>query len=155
MRSRFCLPAAVLMVMVTLAPGLVAAQGSPLVATVNGAGRLYIPSIDPGSLFEMAVLLKEDGSATGNFVCHIPGPAGSALIGNVSAGAVNEDGSVTFSGVCFFVLPGGGIVPGLDYEVTAYPGGPGVAYLLLSVPDAGILDDPEFVVAGKIQIRMP
>lgn len=129
-------------------------SASPVVATVNGAGRLYIPSIEAGSLFEMAVLINADGSASGNFVCHIPGRSGSSLIGVVRDGNVNADGSVTFSGVCSFVLPGGGIVADLYFEVTAYDGGPEGGYLLLSVPDAGILADPEFVVAGKIQSRI-
>lgn len=123
---KVCWAAAFVAAGVIAGPSNSATASGPPVANVNGAGALYIPSIDAESLFGMGVLIDADG-ASGHFECHIPGPTGSALAGDVSDGSLNDDGSVTFSGVCFFVLPGLGIVPDLPYEVTAYPGGPGEA----------------------------
>lgn len=132
-----------------------AAGDSEVVATVDGGGVVYIPVLDIDSRIGIGGVINADGTARGHFNCHVPDPTFPILVGDVSAGALNDDDSVTLGGHCALLFPGGEMLTDLPYTVTAYAGGPGEGLLVLDVPDAGIVDCPEVVVSGHIQIKVP
>ena len=52
---------------------------------------------------------------------------------DVTAGGLNADGSATFTGVGAVHLGNGQIFRGMPFQVSAWPGGPGVGTMQLTV----------------------
>jgi hypothetical protein len=127
-------------------------------------------SVD-GSQFGMGVAILGNGAARGHFLCLMAGRSqilGLSLMsveGRVTEGVLNADGSATFTGVGSVNLGNGTIVREVSFRVTAWPGGPGVGTMQLTVIGAfegvpgdttignGNYDLPnETVTSGRIAI---
>lgn len=124
-----------------------------------------------GSQFGMGVAIQGGGSARGHFLCLMAGRSqilGLSLMsvgGRVTEGALNADGSATFAGVGSVNLGNGETFRAVPFRVTAWPGGPGVGTMKLTVIGAfdgvpgdtnvgnGNYDLPnETLVSGRIAI---
>jgi hypothetical protein len=124
-----------------------------------------------GSQFGMGVAILGNGAARGHFLCLMAGRSqilGLSLMsveGRVTEGVLNADGSATFTGVGSVNLGNGTIVREVSFRVTAWPGGPGVGTMQLTVIGAfegvpgdttignGNYDLPnETVTSGRIAI---
>lgn len=131
-----------------------ALAGKPLV-TVSGGGTASFDEV-PGleSQFAVGATFRDDGSVDGRFVCMITGMV--TISGDITDGSVNGDGSVTVSGTALgidHVPEFFGPFKGCEFEVTLWPGGPGVGAFLYNdcvVPPPG---DAETVTSGHIQIK--
>jgi len=105
-------------------------------ADLDGDGQI------DGSQFGLVVAIMGNGAARGSFLCLMAGRSeilGLHLMsvqGQVTGGVLNADGSATFSGIASVNLGGGTIVPGKPFQVTAWPGGPGVGKMQLTVVGA-------------------
>jgi hypothetical protein len=92
-----------------------------------------------GSQFGMRVDVLGDGVARGHFLCLMAGRSqilGLSLMsveGRVKEGSLNADGSATFAGVGSVNLGNGQIFRDVSFRVTAWPGGPGVGMMQLTV----------------------
>lgn len=124
-----------------------------------------------GSQFGMGVAIQGGGAARGHFLCLMAGRSqilGLSLMsveGRVTEGVLNADGSATFAGIGSVNLGNGEIFRAVPFRVTAWPGGPGVGKMQLTVIGAfdgvpgdtnvgnGNYDLPnETVVSGRIAI---
>jgi hypothetical protein len=124
-----------------------------------------------GSQFGMGVAILGNGAARGHFLCLMAGRSqilGLSLMsveGRVTEGVLNADGSATFAGVGSVNLGNGEIFRAVPFRVTAWPGGPGVGKMQLTVIGAfdgapgdtnignGNYDLPnETVASGRIAI---
>jgi hypothetical protein len=105
-------------------------------ADLDGDGRV------DGSQFGMGVAIMGSGAAKGQFLCLMAGRSqilGLHLMsvqGQVTAGVLNADGSATFSGIGSVNLGGGTIFRDVPFTVTAWPGGPGLGKMQLTVVGA-------------------
>jgi hypothetical protein len=153
MRTVFSVLAAALLL---AAPA--AARAADPVAMVNGGGRADFVAT-PHSLttsgftnFSAGLTVYDDGTASGHFVCEIPGIV--IVSGDVLEGSVNDDGSVTVSGLAHgYFHPDAMLFTDLPFAVTFRAGGPGVGgfdYVDGSFPPD--LYDTELVSRGKIKI---
>lgn len=131
-----------------------AAHAARPLAKVSGGGTASFDDIEGlESQFAIGATIRDDGTAQGRFVCMIVGMV--AITGDISNGVLNGDGSVTFSGVGhgidltpeFF-----GPFQGCEFEVTLWPGGPGVGGFVYS--DCVVTDDAETVESGTIMIKV-
>jgi hypothetical protein len=171
MKKLIVLLAAMMMTYV-LATAAFAADG--LMVQGGGTGTfgadLDGDGIVDGSQFGMEVAVL-DGAARGHFLClmagrsQILGLSVRSVEGRVREGALNADGSVTFAGVGSVNLGNGQIFGDMSFRVTAWPGGPGVGMMQLTVIGAfdgvpgdtnignGDYDLPsETVASGRIAI---
>ena len=102
-------------------------------ADLDGDGRI------DGSQFGLVVAMMGSGAARGSFLCLMAGRSqilGLHLMsvqGQVTGGTLNPDGSASFSGTGSVNLGGGTIFQGVPFRVTAWPGGPGVGKMQLTV----------------------
>lgn len=105
-------------------------------ADLDGDGQI------DGSQFGLVVAMMGSGAARGSFLCLMAGRSqilGLHLMsvqGQVTGGTLNPDGSASFSGTGSVNLGGGTIVQGKTFRVTAWPGGPGVGKMQLTVVSA-------------------
>jgi hypothetical protein len=130
---------------------------------VNGGGTgLFIdPSITPTDLglttnFAVGLTIHEDGTASGNFTCLVPGIV--VIVGDYTAGSYDATtGVATASGNALIVFPTGGQID-VEFTNTFTSGGPGVGVFTLSetsgyFPNYPTDVDTEVVIAGKIKIH--
>lgn len=102
-------------------------------ADLDGDGQI------DGSQFGLVVAIMGSGAARGSFLCLMAGRSqilGLHLMsvqGQVTGGTLNPDGSASFSGTGSVNLGGGTIFQGVPFRVTAWPGGPGVGKMQLTV----------------------
>lgn len=181
---------ATIVVMITLSSFPAFAEG-PIVVNGGGTGTFADGNIDPwdlgeppidgdldgdgdidGSQFGMGVVIHEDGSAQGHFVCLMAGISdflGLSLMsagGQINAGTINADGSVTFSGVGTVNLANGQRFTNVPFVVMVTTGGPGDGTIVLTVigtfdgvPGDTIIDNGNYdlpvetVSSGQIKIH--
>jgi hypothetical protein len=167
----------VLLAVITMTCVLPAFASAASVTMVQGGGTGTFGadldgdgSID-GSQFGIGVSILGDGVARGRFLCLMAGRSeilGLSLMsvqGRVTEGVLNADGSATFAGVGSVNLGNGQIFRAMSFRVTAWPGGPGVGKMQLTVIGAfdgvpgdtsignGNYDLPnETVASGRIAI---
>jgi hypothetical protein len=162
------------MTMTCVLPAFASAAGGTIVqgggtgtfgADLDGDGNI------DGSQFGIGASILGNGVARGHFLCLMAGRSeilGLSLMsveGRVTEGVLNADGSATFVGVGSVNLGNGETFRGVSFRVTAWPGGPGVGTLQLTVMGAfdgvpgdtnignGNYDLPnETVASGRIAI---
>jgi len=130
------------MTVACLVPTFASAAGVPMVrgggtgtfgADIDGDGHV------DGSQFGMGVTILGEGAARGHFLClmagrsQILGLSVMSVEGHVTGGHLNADGSATFEGVGAVNLGNGQIFRGVPFRVNAWPGGPGVGTMQLTV----------------------
>lgn len=100
----------------------------------------------------MVVAVLGGGAARGHFLCLMAGRSeilGLSLMsveGPITQGVMNADGSATFGGIGSVNLGNGEVVRDIPFRVTAWPSGPDVGQMQLSV--IGVFDG----VAGDTDI---
>jgi hypothetical protein len=101
--------------------------------------------------FAVDVTVRRDGTATGEFVCAVPGFV--VLGGQATNGQVNADGSVTVTGLEYGYDTTIGGYSNCPFSVTFRAGGPGVGGFDFSdcVFPTGMYDT-EIIRVGSIQI---
>lgn len=134
------------------------AQASPPLVTVSGGGTADFVDFEGSTQFAVGAVIREDGSVTGHFTCMIVQVV--TISGVVTDYDLNLDGegnleSVTLRGTAHGPDHFSGEIPffGCDFEVTLWPGGPGVGGFLYRdcvVPPPG---DLETVRKGHIMIH--
>ena len=135
----------------------------PAVVHVNGGGTgLFIdPSITPTDMglttnFSVGAKINADGSASGHFVCLVPGLL--VINGHYTAGSYNATtGVATLSGDAIILFANGDDID-VDFTNTFRAGGPEVGVFTLSetsgyFPNYPTDVDTEVVVRGKITIH--
>ncbi|MGQ0796457.1 MAG: hypothetical protein ACT4OI_01130 [Methanobacteriota archaeon] len=147
---------AALLTLVVVSPA--AAAGDRTTVRGGGAGT-FGADLDgdgdvDGSRFGVGAVLLADGTARGHFECLMAGAADflglklMAVEGNVGSGSLGADGSVVLRGTASVNLAGGEIFRGVPFEVTLWPGGPGLGKMALRV--VGAFDGvPGDTVAGN------
>ncbi|HEY1583338.1 MAG TPA: hypothetical protein VGF73_09600 [Chthoniobacterales bacterium] len=106
------------------------AQNSPVVMRIiAGSTGLFVPtshSLTTSGYTDFAANIKvrEDGSATGQFVCAAPGAV--VIAGQAVSAVTNSDGSVTINGVGYGYFIGVGGFENDSFFVTFRAGGPRV-----------------------------
>jgi hypothetical protein len=123
-------------------------------ADLDGDGQI------DGSQFGLVVAIVGNGTARGSFLCLMAGRSeilGLHLMsvqGQVTGGVLNADGSATFSGIASVNLGGGTIFRSVPFQVTAWPGGPGVGKMQLTV--VGAFDGvPGDTISGNGNYDLP
>lgn len=104
------------------------AQNSPVTMQITGGstGR-FIPTSHSltttgYSDFAVNVKVRQDGTASGQFVCAVPNAI--VISGQVTNATVNADGSVTVTGIGYGYFVGGGGFENDSFFATFRPGGP-------------------------------
>ncbi len=104
------------------------AQSSPVVMRITaGSTGVFVPTshsltTSGYSDFTANIKVREDGSATGQFVCAVPNAV--VISGQAVSAVTNSDGSVTINGIGYGYFVGGGGFEDDSFFVTFRSGRP-------------------------------
>lgn len=133
------------------------AQNSPVVMRIiagsTGAFVATSHSLTTSgySDFTANIKVRQDGSATGQFVCAVRDAV--VIAGQAASAVINSDGSVTINGIGYGYFVGGGGFENDSFFVTFRPGGPHTGGF--DFADAGFpagMYDTEVVKFGSVKI---